>query len=232
MIAIRKSNDRGNTNIDWLNSLHTFSFADYFDPKNMGFRTLRVINEDYVQPGRGFGTHPHRDMEIITYVLDGSLEHKDSIGNGSIIRPGDVQRMTAGTGILHSEYNPSQTDLVHLLQIWILPDKSGYVPSYEQKYFPVEERRGQLRLVASNDGREGSVKVNQDMSLFASLLDKDEEVTYNLKAGRSFWLQIARGRVDVNGVSLKSGDGAAITEEHSLKIKGTETSEILLFDLI
>jgi len=197
----------------------------------MGFRSLRVINEDWVAPGEGFPTHPHRDMEIITYVLEGALEHKDSLGTGSVILPGDGQRMSAGTGIRHSEFNHSQSDPVHLLQIWILPDKQGHKPGYEQKSFPAAEKQGKLRVIASPDGRDGSVTIHQDAKLFVSLLAPGQEVKHELGAGRSAWLQVAKGGVELNGQSLRQGDGVAITEESKLSIKGVEDAEVLLFDL-
>ncbi len=233
MITIRPSEERGSFNHGWLETHHTFSFADYYDPNFMGFRALRVINEDTVQPGRGFGTHPHRDMEIITYVLDGALEHRDSLGTGSIIRPGDGQRMSAGTGIRHSEQNPSKTDPVHLLQIWILPNQLGIKPGYEQKSFPSEEKRGRLRVLASPDGREGSVTIHQDASLYSSILSAGQAVEHNLAPGRHGWLQVARGTVKLNGKELHQGDGAAVSDEQKLTISGSgkEDAEILLFDL-
>jgi quercetin 2,3-dioxygenase len=231
MITIRKADERGHFDFGWLNTYHTFSFGEYYDPRNMGFRSLRVINEDYVHPGRGFPTHGHRDMEIITYVLEGGLAHKDSMGNGSIIRPGDVQRMSAGTGVRHSEANPSQDESVHLLQIWIEPDKTGIEPGYEEKKFDDEEKRGQLRLVASSDGRDGSVRIHQDASLHVSILESAQEVTYELKPERHAWVQIARGSIELNGHALKQGDGASISEEKELKITGREPAEFLLFDL-
>jgi redox-sensitive bicupin YhaK (pirin superfamily) len=221
MINIRRSSERGGGDFGWLNTRHTFSFDQYYDPKWMGFRSLRVINEDRVAPATGFPMHPHRDMEIITYVLEGALEHKDSLGTGSIIRPGDGQRMSAGRGIRHSEQNPSATDSVHLLQIWITPDQRGHEPSYEQKEFPESEKRGKLRLLASPDGKDGSVTIHQDASLYVSLLRK----------GRYAWLQVARGAVTVNGKALAQADGAAVESESKLEIQGTEDSEILLFDL-
>jgi redox-sensitive bicupin YhaK (pirin superfamily) len=231
MITIRPSDERGGGDYGWLKTRHTFSFSDYSDPKWMGFRSLRVINEDWVAPGGGFPTHPHRDMEIITYVLSGKLEHKDSLGTGSVILPGDGQRMTAGRGIRHSEANASRTEAVHLLQIWILPDKSGYEPGYEQKSFPESEKRGKFRLIASNDGAEGSVKINQDAKLFVTLLASGEEVTQPLGGKRSAWLQVAKGELELNGKRLKQGDGAAITDEAKLKVKAIEEAEVLLFDL-
>ncbi len=231
MITLRQSSDRGHANHGWLDSYHTFSFANYYDPNHMGFRALRVINEDWVQSGKGFGTHGHRDMEIITYVLDGVLEHKDSLGNGAVITPGEVQRMSAGTGIMHSEFNPSQTEPVHLLQIWILPDRQGLQPSYEQRAFGLEERQGKLRLIAARDGREGAVTIHQDVDLYSAVLQKGDRVSYQLQPNRYGWLQVAKGEVSLNGNALKAGDGVALSEAESLKI-GTDTSaEILLFDL-
>jgi redox-sensitive bicupin YhaK (pirin superfamily) len=231
MITIRRSDERGGGHYGWLNTRHTFSFNDYLDEKWMGFRSLRVINEDFVAPSGGFPTHPHRDMEIITYILSGKLEHKDSLGTGSVILPGDGQRMTAGRGIRHSEFNPSKTEPAHLLQIWILPDKPGHEPSYEQKSFPEAEKRGQLRLIASNDGADGSVKINQDAKLFVSLLAPGNEVTHSLDNQRHAWLQVAKGEVELNGKKLSQGDGAAISEEKKLTIKGSKDAEVLLFDL-
>jgi redox-sensitive bicupin YhaK (pirin superfamily) len=231
MINIRRSSERGGGDFGWLNTRHTFSFDQYYDPKWMGFRSLRVINEDRVAPATGFPMHPHRDMEIITYVLEGALEHKDSLGTGSIIRPGDGQRMSAGRGIRHSEQNPSATDSVHLLQIWITPDQRGHEPSYEQKEFPESEKRGKLRLLASPDGKDGSVTIHQDASLYVSLLSPGQTVTHELRKGRYAWLQVARGAVTVNGKALAQADGAAVESESKLEIQGTEDSEILLFDL-
>ena len=231
MIKIRKADKRGHFDFRWLNTFHTFSFGDYYDPSFMGFRTLRVINEDFVHPGRGFPTHGHRDMEIITYILEGAIEHRDSMGNGSRIRPGDVQRMTAGTGVSHSESNPSREEGVHLLQIWILPDQPGLKPSYEQKPFTQEEKQGKLRLIASEDGREGSVTVHQDASVYATVLGAGDEVVHELTPGRHAWLQVARGAVTVNGEELKQGDGAAISMEEKISIRGREAAEVLLFDL-
>jgi redox-sensitive bicupin YhaK (pirin superfamily) len=231
MIRIRKSEDRGHLDHGWLNTYHSFSFAGYYDPQQMGFRELRVINEDRVQPGQGFGTHPHRDMEIISYVLQGALGHKDSMGNGSVIRPGEVQRMSAGTGITHSEFNPSQEEPVHFLQIWIEPAKGGLAPGYEQKFFPDEEKKGKLRQIASADGRDGSVTINQDVNLYAALLEAGEGVVHQLPAGRHAWLQVVRGSVQANGHLLEQGDGAAVSDEYSLQIAGMEQAEILLFDL-
>jgi redox-sensitive bicupin YhaK (pirin superfamily) len=231
MINLRRSNQRGGGDYGWLSTRHTFSFDQYHDPKWMGFRSLRVINEDHVAPGTGFPTHPHRDMEIITYVLSGALEHKDRLGPGSVVRPGDGQRMSAGRGIRHSEQNASATDPVHLLQIWIMPNRSGHEPSYEQKAFPESEKRGKLRLIASPDGKDGSVTIHQDARLYVSLLSPDQTVTHELAKGRYAWLQVAKGAVNVNGKALVQGDGAAVENESKLEIQGTEDSEILLFDL-
>ena len=231
MISIRQAKERGHFDHGWLNTYHTFSFDQYYDPRYMGFRTLRVINEDFVAGGRGFPTHGHRDMEIITYILEGALKHEDSMGNGSVIRPGDVQRMTAGTGVRHSEKNASDTERVHLLQIWILPNTVGLEPGYEQKAFTEDERRGQLRLIASEDGRDGSVRLNQDVSLFASILNADQEVERTMDQKRYAWIQVARGSINVNGENAEQGDGVIVTGESSIKIKGNEAAEILLFDL-
>jgi redox-sensitive bicupin YhaK (pirin superfamily) len=231
MITLRPSNERGHANHGWLDSYFSFSFADYYDPGHMGFRDLRVINEDRVKGGTGFGMHPHRNMEIITYVLEGALEHKDSIGTGATMRPGDVQRMSAGTGILHSEFNPSETDPVHLLQIWIQPDRAGITPSYEQKYFPAEEKRGRLRLIAAPDGRDGAVKIHQDVELYSTILGPGEKVEHDMKPDRHAWIQVVRGTLTLNGTPLKAGDGAAISQEEKLTIDATGESELLLFDL-
>ena len=231
MIKIRKADKRGHFDFRWLNTFHTFSFGDYYDPAFMGFRSLRVINEDFVHSGRGFPTHAHRDMEIITYILEGSLEHRDSMGNGSVIRPGDVQRMTAGTGVSHSESNPSREQSVHLLQIWILPDQGGLKPGYEQKAFSEEQKQGRLCLVASEDGRDGSVTIHQDASVYSTVLAAGDEVVHNLAPGRHAWLQVARGAVTVNGEDLDQGDGAAVSNEERVSITGREAAEVLLFDL-
>jgi len=231
MVTIRRGNERGGGDYGWLKTRHTFSFDTYYDPKFMGFRSLRVLNEDWVQPGQGFPMHPHRDMEIITYILEGTLEHKDSMGNGSIIRPGDGQRLSAGLGVRHSEANPSQTDPVHLLQIWILPERRGIEPGYEQKPFPEEDKRGRLRLIASPDGNDGSVTIHQDAKLYVALLEPGQEVKHELDKGRYAWLQVAKGAVELNGKSLSQGDGTAISDEHKLAINGTKDAEILLFDL-
>ena len=231
MMQLRKSEERGHARHGWLDSRHTFSFADYYDPRFMGFRTLRVINEDRVEPGRGFGTHPHSDMEIVSYVIEGALEHKDSMGNGSVIRPGDVQRMSAGTGVTHSEFNPSSVERVHFLQIWILPERNGLPPSYEQRAFPPSGRRGSLRLVASRDGRDGSVTVHQDVDLYATLLSPGAAVELALRPNLHAWVQVVRGDVDVNGASLVAGDGAAVSDERSVRVRAGDDAELLLFDL-
>ena len=231
MIEIRKANDRGHFDHGWLNTYHSFSFADYYDPKHMGFKGLRVINEDFVEAGKGFGTHPHRDMEIVTYVLKGALQHRDSMGNTSVIRPGEVQRMSAGTGITHSEFNASKDELVHLLQIWLLPGKKGITPSYEQKAFDPKDLKSRLRLVASPDGRDGSVTIHTDAALYAGMFGKGETGELALAKGRNSWVQVARGKVSVNGSVLSAGDGAAMTGETHVRIEGIETSEVLVFDL-
>jgi len=231
MLRIRKASERGHADHGWLNTYHTFSFANYYDQKHMGFRELRVINEDRVQPKEGFPTHPHRDMEIITYVLEGALEHKDSMGNGSVIRPGEVQRMSAGTGITHSEFNHSGSELVHFLQIWILPNQEGVKPSYEQKVFADEEKLNNLQLVASQDGRKGSVTIHQDVNLYASIIEQNNEVVYHVSAGRHVWLQVARGSVELNGNRLDSGDGTAVSNEDYLTITGKQKADVLIFDL-
>jgi redox-sensitive bicupin YhaK (pirin superfamily) len=232
MISVRRSDERGAANLGWLDSRHTFSFGEYYDARHMGFGPLRVINEDRVRPGAGFGTHGHRDMEILSYVLEGALEHKDSIGTGSVIRPGDVQLMSAGTGIRHSEFNHSKKEEVHFLQIWLLPERDGLPPSYEQKTFGDDDKRGRLRLVASRDGREGSVTVHQDAEIFAALLNKGETVSQPLASGRKAWLQVARGAVAVNGEELHAGDGAQVQDAATLDVSArSDGSEILLFDL-
>lgn len=232
MITLRPAQARGVADFGWLDSRHTFSFGEYYDPNFMGFADLRVINEDKVSPAGGFSTHGHRDMEIISYVLDGALEHKDSLGTGSVIRPGDVQRMSAGTGILHSEYNASQSDPVHFLQIWILPQQKGIEPSYEQKRFSDEDKRGQLRLVGSREGREGSVTIHQDVDLYASVLHGGEEVSHRLAEGRVAWLQVVRGAVQLNEQVLSAGDGAAIANEPLITLRGSaDAAEVLLFDM-
>ncbi len=231
MIEIRQSAERGHANHGWLDSYHTFSFADYHDPAHMGFGHLRVINEDRVNPGTGFPTHGHRDMEIITYIVDGALEHKDSMGNGSVIRPGDVQRMSAGTGVRHSEFNPSASEIVHFLQIWIIPDTNGLVPGYEQRHFEREDLDGRLRLVASSNGREGSVAVHQDMSLYAARLNRGQLVKQALANGRRAYVQVARGSVQLNGLQLMAGDGAGVSGEKELRLEAGDGAEVLVFDL-
>ena len=231
MIVRLKAKDRGHFDHGWLDTYHTFSFGDYYDPAHMGFRSLRVINEDRVQPGKGFGMHGHRDMEIITYVLEGALEHKDSLGNGSIIRPGDLQHMTAGTGVRHSEFDPSADEAVHLYQIWLLPERQSLSPSYDQRAFSEDERRGQLRLVASPDGADGSLTIRQDARLYLSLLNDSESVNHELQTGRHAWLQVLRGRVSVNGTALQTSDGLAISDERLLTIIGEQGAEVMLFDL-
>jgi quercetin 2,3-dioxygenase len=233
MIVIRPAQERGAANFGWLDSRHTFSFGNYYDPNHMGFADLRVINEDKVAPAQGFGTHGHQDMEIITYVLEGAIAHKDSLGTGSTILPGDVQRMSAGTGIRHSEFNASDTDPTHFLQIWILPEAKGIEPGYEQKTFAEAEKLGKLKLVGSRDGHEGSITIHQDVNLYASVLQADEEVTHALAPDRVAWLQVARGSVQVNDQSLAAGDGVAISQESQVTVKGTgEASEFLLFDMV
>jgi redox-sensitive bicupin YhaK (pirin superfamily) len=231
MITIRKAQERGHFDLGWLNTYHTFSFDQYFDPNHMGFRSLRVINEDFVQPGQGFPTHGHRDMEIVTYILQGALEHRDSMGNGSIIRPGDAQRMSAGTGVRHSEANPSPDAPVHLLQIWILPNEKNLQPEYEEKKFSDDDKRNRLRLIVSPSGEEGSVRIHQDSKVYASLLEKDREVNRPLENGRSAWLQVAAGSVVLNDLSLAQGDGAAVSQESNLRIRAQDPAEVLLFDL-
>jgi quercetin 2,3-dioxygenase len=230
MMLVRNSEARGHANHGWLDSHHTFSFGDYFDPSAMGFRSLRVINEDRVAPHSGFGAHPHRDMEIITYVLSGQLEHRDSMGSVGVLRAGEMQRMTAGTGVRHSEMNNSDQE-VHFLQIWILPERKGLTPDYEQKELPLQERQGRFRLVVSPEGQEGSLKVNQDLRLYSTLLARGESTHYTLAPGRHVWLQVARGTGTINGVALKAGDGVAVSEESRLELSATEPLEALLFDL-
>jgi quercetin 2,3-dioxygenase len=232
MITLRPAQERGSAYFGWLDSRHTFSFGEYYDPNHMGFADLRVINEDKVSPGRGFATHGHRDMEIISYVLEGALEHKDSIGTGSVIRPGDVQRMSAGTGIMHSEYNASQTEPVHFLQIWILPETKGIQPGYEQKTFTEEEKRGQLRLIGSRDGRNGSITIHQNVDLYAAALHEGDQVNHSFADGRVAWLQVARGAVQLNDQTLTAGDGAAISNESVITLRGVANdAEVLLFDM-
>jgi quercetin 2,3-dioxygenase len=231
MIHVRKAAERGHFNHGWLDTAHTFSFGDYYDPAHMGFRSLRVINEDRVQSGQGFGMHGHRDMEIVTYVLDGALEHRDSLGNGSVLRVGELQHMTAGTGVRHSEFNPSPSEEVHLYQIWLLPDRNGLEPSYEQKTFAEEERQGQLRLVASPNGQDGSLTIHRDARLYLATLNDGETAASILKPGRHAWLQVLRGKVGLNGHALSAGDGAAVSEEERLDIRSHTGSEVMLFDL-
>ena len=231
MIQVRKSTERGHANHGWLDSWHTFSFAGYYDPEYMGFSSLRVINDDRIAAGAGFPTHPHRDMEIVTYLLEGALEHKDSMGNGSVIRAGEVQRLTAGTGITHSEFNASDSDPIRLLQIWIQPDQTGLTPGYEQKMFSAAEKQGRLRLVASADGRDGSVTIHQDANLHAGLLGKSDKIRHTLAPGRRAYLQVARGEIQVNGLGLSEGDGAAITGEGEINLTTGTSAEVLLFDL-
>ncbi len=231
MIRVRKAGERGHFNHGWLDTFHSFSFSEYHDPAHMNFRKLRVLNEDVVAPGMGFPTHSHSDMEIITYVLSGAVEHKDSMGNSGIIRPGDVQRMSAGTGVTHSEFNPSKKEALHLLQIWIFPEKKGLAPSYEQKTFPDGEKRGKFRLVASREASEGSVKIHQDANLSAAVLKAGEKARVALKSSRHAWVQVARGEVTLNGQELKLSDGAAVSDETSLEFAARKDSELLLFDL-
>jgi redox-sensitive bicupin YhaK (pirin superfamily) len=231
MIKIRRSEERGKANYGWLDTRYTFSFSNYYDERFMGFRDLRVINEDLIEPAQGFPTHGHRDMEILTYVITGELSHRDSMGNGETIRPHEVQRMTAGTGVLHSEYS-SPTDRTHLLQIWILPEKRNLTPGYEQKLFPPEEKKGRLKLVASRGGTDGSVHINQDVALYSSILGAGETVSYELKENRHAWIQIVKGSLEVNGETLNQGDGAAISDERLLEIRSAaDETEFLLFDL-
>jgi redox-sensitive bicupin YhaK (pirin superfamily) len=231
MIRIRKTAERGHADHGWLDTHHTFSFADYYDPAHMGFRALRVVNEDFVQPGTGFGTHGHRDMEILTCVLEGALQHKDSLGNTSVVRPGELQRMTAGTGVRHSEFNPSDTEPVHLYQIWLLPARAGLAPGYEQREFPAAEQQGRFRLVASPTGADGSLTVHQDVSVYLARLDAGQEVRHELTPGRHAWLQVLRGDARVGGRLLSAGDGAAVSEEAGLTVSADGPAEVMLFDL-
>lgn len=231
MITIRRSADRGKVTMGWLDSRHSFSFGHYFDPAHMGFGNLRVINEDWIRPGKGFGTHPHDNMEILTYVVEGALEHRDSMDNGSVIRPHDVQRMTAGTGVTHSEFNHSTEEPVHLLQIWILPETRGLEPGYEEKRFARDEKRDRLRLIASRDGRSGSVTIHQDADLYASVLSEGAELTHLFRGGRRGWLQVVTGEVTLDDVSMSAGDGAAIEEVDAVTIRAGSEAEFLLFDL-
>ena len=231
MLTIRRAGARGHADHGWLDTRHTFSFADYYDPREMGFGSLRVINEDRVRPGAGFPTHGHRDMEILSYVLAGALEHRDSLGTGSVIRPGDVQRMSAGTGVMHSEYNASAAEPVHFLQIWILPERRGLAPGYEQNHFPAADRRGRLRLVASRDGRDGSLVIHADAHVYATLLEPGQAVTHALAANRHAWVQVAHGTVTLDGEALAAGDGAAVSGEGALALAAREPAEVLVFDL-
>ncbi|GAA4433880.1 pirin family protein [Bremerella cremea] len=231
MIQVRKAADRGHANHGWLDTYHTFSFASYQDRKHVHFRSLRVMNEDRVAPGGGFGTHPHNDMEIVTYVLEGALEHKDSMGNGEVLRPGEFQRMSAGTGITHSEFNPSSDEPVHLYQIWLFPDQKGLTPSYEQKRFPDEELQNKLRVVASPDAEQGALAIHQDAKIFLSKLDAGSSVEYPITESRHAWLQVLRGNVTLNGQPLDTSDGAAVSDETVLKIEAGDSAEIMLFDL-
>jgi redox-sensitive bicupin YhaK (pirin superfamily) len=232
MIEVRKSQERGHVNMDWLDSYHSFSFGEYYDPQNMGFGPLRVINDDRIEPAKGFGTHGHRDMEIITYVLEGGIAHKDSMGNGSVIRPGNVQRMSAGKGIMHSEFNPSEDAATHLLQIWIEPNVRGVTPSYEEKNFDNAEKRGKLRLIASPDGQDGSVTIQQDAKVYAGMLDGAEQATVPLAAGRLTYVHVARGQVSVNGTVLQAGDALKAVNETEIELKDGQQAEVLLFDLV
>jgi redox-sensitive bicupin YhaK (pirin superfamily) len=231
MIRVHKAGERGHFDHGWLDTYHTFSFGDYHDPAHMGFRSLRVINDDRVQPGQGFGMHGHRDMEIVTYVLDGALEHKDSLGNGSIIRAGELQRMTAGTGVRHSEFNPSDKEGVHLYQIWLLPERTGLKPSYEELALSEEEKRGRFRPVASPDGADGSMTIHQDARLYLASLLPGQSVAHPIERGRAAWLQVLRGNIHVLGNDLSAGDGAAVTDESAVSVQATVPSEVLLFDL-
>lgn len=231
MISIRKSKERGHANHGWLDSHHTFSFADYYDPDHMGFRSLRVINEDRVAPAQGFGKHPHRDMEIVSYVIDGALAHRDSMGTGSVIKPGDVQRMSAGTGVTHSEFNASETEPAHFLQIWLVPAERGIAPGYEQKHFEPAQMRGALCVVASREGRDGSLTIHTDATLYAGSFDAAERAELALAAGRHAWVQVVRGEVQVNGVMVEAGDGVAFSDESKVVIENGRQSEVLVFDL-
>jgi len=231
MIKIRKSQERGHANHGWLDSYHSFSFANYYDPEHMGYSVLRVINEDVIAPAQGFGMHSHRDMEIITYMLQGALRHEDSMGNGSVIRAGDVQRMTAGTGVRHSEFNASSVEPAHLLQIWLLPERDNIEPGYEEKHFDDAEKQGRWRLIASHDGRDGSLLIHQDVALYASVVAKGEQLSYSMGAGRSLYLQVARGSVDLNGETLVAGDAAMVDAQQAITIQVLEPAELLLFDL-
>jgi redox-sensitive bicupin YhaK (pirin superfamily) len=231
MITIRPASERGQGQYGWLDTRHTFSFNNYHDSRHMSFRVLRVMNEDWIAPGQGFGTHGHRDMEIVTYVLEGALAHKDSLGNGSVLRPGEFQRMTAGTGIEHSEFNPSDSEPVHLYQIWLFPERRGLTPSYDQRAFPELERQGKLRVVASRDGRDGSLSIHQDANVFLATLDAGNEVTHKLATGRHSWIQVLRGNIKLENVPLSAGDGAAVSDQSQVTINATQPAEVMLFDL-
>jgi redox-sensitive bicupin YhaK (pirin superfamily) len=231
MLHIRKANNRGHADHGWLDTYYTFSFSDYYDPAHMGFRALRVINEDRVQPGMGFGTHGHKDMEIVTYVLEGALEHKDSMGNGSVLRPGEFQRMSAGTGLRHSEFNPSATEPVHLYQIWLLPGRNGIQPSYEQKFFAEDGKQGRFQLVASPDGAEGSLHIHQDARVYLSKVNAEQSVQHAIPPGRHAWLQVLRGNVTVNGRALETSDGVAVSDEPLITVAAESPAEVMLFDL-
>lgn len=231
MIRVQKSGERGHANWGWLDTRHSFSFGDYYNPQMMGYRSLRVINEDLVEPGQGFGTHPHKNMEILSWVVGGAIEHRDSMGNGAVVRPGDLQRMSAGIGITHSEFNPSDRERLHLVQIWLLPEKQGLAPEYEQKHFPEGERRGRLKLIASNDGRDGSVTIHQDTDLYNTILASGETTALPLRPGRGAWVQVLKGRLTVNGQELLAGDGAALEDETGVALAALEGSEALVFDL-
>jgi redox-sensitive bicupin YhaK (pirin superfamily) len=231
MTKIRKSQERGHANHGWLDSYHSFSFANYYDPEHMGYSVLRVINEDVIAPAQGFGMHSHRDMEIVTYMLQGELRHEDSMGNGSVIRAGDVQRMTAGTGVRHSEFNASSTEPAHLLQIWLLPERDNIEPGYEEKHFNTAEKQGRWRLIASHDGRDGSLLIHQDVALYATVLAKDERLSYDMDTERSLYIQIARGSVDLNGETLVAGDAAKVDTQQAIALHAVEAAELLLFDL-
>lgn len=231
MLKVRKANERGHADHGWLNTYHTFSFAGYYDPQQMGFRSLRVMNEDRVAPGKGFGTHEHRDMEIVSYVLSGALEHKDSMGNGEVLKPGEFQRITAGTGITHSEFNPSADEPTHFYQIWLLPDRKGNEPSYEQKTFDPAGRENQLQLVASPDGSKDSLLVHQDARIFVANLEQGKQISYSLDDDRHVWLQLLRGSAEINGVQLEASDGVAISNESLFDVKATKNAELMLFDL-
>jgi quercetin 2,3-dioxygenase len=231
MIKIRKSQERGHANHGWLDSYHSFSFSNYYDPEHMGYSVLRVINEDVIAPAQGFGMHSHRDMEIITYMLQGELRHEDSMGNGSVIRAGDVQRMTAGTGVTHSEFNASPTEPAHLLQIWLLPERNDIEPGYEEKHFEPSEKQGRWRLVASHDGRDGSLLIHQDVELYATVLVKEEHISYDMDIGRSLYIQVARGSITLNGEALATGDAAKVDLQQAIELRATEAAELLLFDL-